>query len=121
MALPPSLKKPGCALFDAWSSLGAGGMSAGAIGEALGGGSASRLSFHLSHLEHSGLVESRRKGRSIIYSAIFPALSELVAFLMRDCCEGHCDVCDRAISLFAQCTGRPVTSALSVTFTIGLR
>lgn len=86
---------------------GAGGMSAGAIGEAVGVGSASRLSFHLSHLERAGLVESRRDGRLIIYSAIFPALSDLVAFLMRDCCEGHCEVCDRAISLFAQCTGRP--------------
>lgn len=88
---------------------GAGGMPAGAIGEAVGS-SASRLSFHLSHLEHAGLIESRRAGRSIIYSAIFPALSDLVAFLMRDCCEGHCEICDRAISLFAQCTGRPMAA-----------
>ncbi len=87
---------------------GAAGRAAGAIAEALGGASASRISFHLSQLERAGLVESRREGRSIIYSAIFPTLSDLVAFLMRDCCEGHCEVCDRAIDLFAQCTGRPI-------------
>lgn len=92
---------------------GADGMAAGAIAEAVGGGSASRTSFHLSHLENAGLVTRRRVGRSIVYSAAFPALSDLVAFLMKDCCEGHCEVCDRAISLFAQCTGRP-TQAVSV-------
>ncbi len=86
---------------------GADGMAAGAITEAIAGASAPRISFHLNHLENAGLVQSRRDGRSIIYSAIFPALSDLVAFLMRDCCEGHCEVCDRAIALFAKCTGRP--------------
>lgn len=86
---------------------GADGRPAGAIAEALDGAQPSRVSFHLNQLEQAGLVESRRKGRSIIYSAIFPALSDLVAFLMRDCCEGHCAVCDKAIALFAKCTGRP--------------
>ena len=86
---------------------GADGMAAGAITQAIAGASAPRVSFHLTHLEPAGLVTSRRDGRSIIYSAIFPALSDLVAFLMRDCCQGHCEVCDRAIDLFAKCTGRP--------------
>ncbi|MES3027676.1 MAG: metalloregulator ArsR/SmtB family transcription factor [Pseudomonadota bacterium] len=86
---------------------GAGGCSAGAIAEALDGAAASRISFHLNQLERAGLVVSRREGRSIIYSAIFPTLSDLVAFLMKDCCEGHCEVCDQAIALFAHCTGRP--------------
>ncbi|KIP97658.1 ArsR family transcriptional regulator [Agrobacterium tumefaciens] len=86
---------------------GANGMAAGAITEALATASAPRVSFHLNHLEHAGLIESRRDGRSIIYSAVFPALSDLVAFLMKDCCSGHCEVCDRAIALFAKCTGRP--------------
>lgn len=89
---------------------GANGLPAGEIGASLGGVSSSRLSFHLSQLEHAGLVEKRREGRLIIYSAIFPALSDLVAFLMHDCCQGHCAYCDKAIELFAKCEGRPTSS-----------
>ncbi|WP_323716365.1 ArsR/SmtB family transcription factor [Paracoccus aminovorans] len=68
------------------------GMAAGAIGEALGA-STSRLSFHLTHLEHAGLIRSRREGRFIIYSAVFATLAGLIAFLMRDCCDGHPEIC----------------------------
>ena len=74
------------------------GLSAGAIGKAMDGASSSRMSFHLSHLEHAGLVASRREGRSIIYSADFAALSGLIAFLMRDCCQGHPEVCNPAVA-----------------------
>ncbi|MFC3571657.1 ArsR/SmtB family transcription factor [Paracoccus simplex] len=69
------------------------GMAAGAIGEALGGATTSRLSFHLTHLEHAGLIQSRREGRFIIYSAVFPTLAGLIEFLMRDCCDGHPEIC----------------------------
>ncbi|MFC3311277.1 ArsR/SmtB family transcription factor [Falsigemmobacter intermedius] len=68
------------------------GMAAGAIGEAIGA-STSRLSFHLTHLEHAGLIASRRDGRFIIYTAIYPAFSGLIRFLMRDCCQGHPEIC----------------------------
>lgn len=68
------------------------GMAAGAIGEAMGA-SSSRMSFHLSHLERAGLVGSRREGRSIVYRAAHPALADLVGFLMRDCCQGHPEIC----------------------------
>ncbi len=86
---------------------GADGMPAGAIAEQLDDAASSRVSFHLSHLERAGLITGRREGRLIIYSALFPALSDLVAFLMHDCCQGHCKYCDRAIALFAKCEGRP--------------
>jgi ArsR family transcriptional regulator len=69
---------------------GPDGMPAGAIGEAMGA-SSSKISFHLSHLERSGLIQSRRDARSIIYSAIYPALSGLIEFLMKDCCQGQCN------------------------------
>lgn len=89
---------------------GAGGLPSGVIAEALHGASPQRASFHLKELEIAGLVESRRKGKSIVYSAIFPALADLVGFLMRDCCGGHCAYCDQAIELFNKCTGRPTNA-----------
>jgi len=55
---------------------GTDGRCAGAIARALGGAPASRISFHLSLREQSGLVGSPREERSIIYSAVFSALSE---------------------------------------------
>lgn len=82
---------------------GPGGMAAGSIGTAMGGISSSRLSFHLTHLEQAGLVQSRRDGRSIIYSAALPALSALVGFLMRDCCQGHPEVCEPAVAALSAC------------------
>lgn len=81
---------------------GPDGMAAGAIGEAMDA-SSSRMSFHLSHLEHAGLIESRREGRSIIYSATYPVLSGLVEFLMRDCCQGHPEVCQPAVAALTCC------------------
>lgn len=87
---------------------GPDGIAAGAIGEAMDA-SSSRISFHLSHLEHAGLIESRREGRSIIYSATFPALSGLVEFLMRDCCQGHPEVCQPAMAALTCCD--PVRSS----------
>lgn len=71
------------------------GLSAGAVGEALGA-SSSRLSFHLTHLEHASLVTSRKEGRFVIYTAAYGVLSDLVAFLMRDCCQGHPEICGPA-------------------------
>lgn len=86
------------------------GMAAGAIGEAVGGASSSRMSFHLGHLEHAGLVGSRREGRSIIYSAGYQVLSSLIEFLMRDCCQGHPDVCSAAVATARSCC-RPTKRA----------
>jgi ArsR family transcriptional regulator, arsenate/arsenite/antimonite-responsive transcriptional repressor len=77
---------------------GPDGMAAGAIGDAIGGATTSRLSFHLTHLEHAGLIHSRRDGRFIIYSAVYLALAGLVEFLMSDCCQGHPEICAPAVA-----------------------
>ncbi len=81
---------------------GPNGLAAGAVGEAVGA-SSSNLSFHLKELERAGLIQSRRASRSIIYSAAYPALSGLVQFLMRDCCQGHPEVCTPAVAALAAC------------------
>lgn len=89
---------------------GPDGMAAGAIGDALGATS-SRLSFHLSHLEGAGLVRSRREGRTIRYSAAYDGLSGLIAFLMRDCCQGRPEVCAPALASLQACACPPVEPA----------
>ena len=63
------------------------GVAAGALAEQLGV-SPSNISFHLSHLERAGLIQARREARSIIYSAAYPVLRDLIRFLMEDCCAG---------------------------------
>ena len=66
---------------------GADGAPAGAIAESLGI-PASSMSFHLAHLERSGLIIRVRKSRSLIYSADFTAMNALVGYLMENCCAG---------------------------------
>lgn len=45
------------------------------------------LSFHLSHMSHAGLLVSRREGKSIIYSANFEVFSDLIRYMVEDCCR----------------------------------
>ena len=53
----------------------------------------STLSNNLAVLTRAGLTTSTRDGRSIIYSANYRRMTDLLAFLMQDCCEGSPDVC----------------------------
>lgn len=78
------------------------GMAAGAIAEAAATSSSS-ASFHLANLERAGLVTSKRVARSIVYSANYEGLSGLVEFLMRDCCQGHPEVCIPASRVAVEC------------------
>lgn len=65
---------------------GSDGLPAGALSEALGTAH-NTLSFHLNHLSNSGVVTARREGRSIIYTANFARVQDLIAFMVRDCCS----------------------------------
>jgi ArsR family transcriptional regulator len=89
-------------LVRALVTAGPDGLASGVLAEAVGV-SAAAVSHHLKELSHAGLVASRREGRSIIYSAAYPALSGLIAFLMKDCCQGRPEVCAPAMAALATC------------------
>src|SRR5260221_5919761 len=64
------------------------GIPAGEIGAKLGVPSPT-LSFHLNHLKYAGLVTCKRDSRSIIYSADYKAMNDLIAYMMENCCRGR--------------------------------
>jgi ArsR family transcriptional regulator len=68
------------------------GLPAGEIGERLRQPSPT-MSFHLSQLRFAGLIDSRRESRSIIYSANYKSMNELLSYLTENCCGGRTEVC----------------------------
>jgi ArsR family transcriptional regulator, arsenate/arsenite/antimonite-responsive transcriptional repressor len=66
------------------------GMPAGRIAEHMGLPPAT-LTFHLKELKHARLVTFTREGRSLIYSAIYPTMNDLIGYLNDNCCQnGNC-------------------------------
>jgi ArsR family transcriptional regulator, arsenate/arsenite/antimonite-responsive transcriptional repressor len=47
------------------------------------------LSFHLNVLAATELVQARKNGRSILYSANLDSVNRLTGFLMDNCCGGR--------------------------------
>lgn len=78
------------------------GLPAGEIARRLGV-LPNTLSASLNLLSHAGLVGSRREGRSIVYTAEYRRMSELLAYLMEDCCQGRPEVCGPAVARLASC------------------
>ena len=68
------------------------GMPAGEIAKATGT-LPNTLSSNLNILSVAGLINSRREGRSIIYTAHYSRMRSLLAFLMEDCCGGRAEIC----------------------------
>ena len=68
------------------------GMAAGEIARATSS-LANTLSTNLGILANAGLVASKREGRSIVYTAGYDRMRELLAFLMEDCCAGRPEIC----------------------------
>jgi DNA-binding transcriptional ArsR family regulator len=91
------------AVFRLLVKAGPQGVAAGEIARALAV-PPNTLSAQLNVLANAGLVASRREGRSIIYAADYGAMSDLLVYLMEDCCEGRPEVC----APLAQAAGRAV-------------
>lgn len=73
------------AIYRALVKRGPDGLAAGAISSKLDLPPSS-LTFHLQVLQRAGLIERRRQSRLLIYSADFPAMNSLVAYLTENCC-----------------------------------
>lgn len=51
------------------------------------------LSANLTILTHASLIDSRREGRSVIYTARYENMTALLEYLMQDCCGGSPEIC----------------------------
>ena len=56
---------------------GPDGLAAGVLSDDLGTPH-NTMSFHLSHLSNAGIISSRKKGRSVIYTANFDVTRDLI-------------------------------------------
>lgn len=80
------------AVFRLLVRIGPEGLAAGEIARELGV-RPNTLSTHLTILGHAGLIRSRREGRSMIYSADYDGMRNLLGFLVADCCAGRPEIC----------------------------
>ncbi|WP_342251197.1 ArsR/SmtB family transcription factor [Sphingomonas sp. OTU376] len=80
------------AVFRLLVRAGADGMAAGDIAREIGA-LPNTLSTHLTILSNAGLIGSRRDGRSVIYSADYDGMRQLLGFLVADCCAGRPEIC----------------------------
>jgi len=82
-------------IFRLLMQAGPKGLAAGQIGERLALPPAT-LSFHLSQLKHADLITFRRESRSLIYSAAYPVMNALLAYMTENCCQGAAASCEAA-------------------------
>lgn len=80
-------------IFRCLVQAGPAGLPAGQLSETLKLAN-STLSFHLKELSHAGLINARQAGRFIYYSANYPSMNALLAYLTENCCAGQADCCD---------------------------
>lgn len=80
------------AVFRLLVRAGTEGVAAGDIAREIGV-LPNTLSTHLGILGHAGLIGSRRDGRSVIYTADYEGMRELLGFLVSDCCAGRPEIC----------------------------
>jgi ArsR family transcriptional regulator len=71
-------------------------VSAGDLSEAFGV-APSTMSAHLAILTRAGLINSARNGRTINYAAAQDGIRTLLEFLVKDCCNGKPNACNKLL------------------------
>lgn len=89
-------------IFRLLVQAGADGLPAGEIARQVGV-LPNTLSSGLAILSQAGLITSRREGRSIIYTAQYDGMRDLLAFLMEDCCAGSAEICGPLATIARDC------------------
>jgi DNA-binding transcriptional ArsR family regulator len=79
-------------IFRRLVEAGPDGLPAGTLASGLAV-SPSNLSAHLGTLSQAGLVIARPRGRQRIYAADMTVFSDLLRFLVADCCNGRPEIC----------------------------
>ncbi|MES2290092.1 MAG: helix-turn-helix domain-containing protein [Pseudomonadota bacterium] len=79
-------------VFRMLMQAGAEGIAAGEIARRLDV-PPNTLSSNLNILSNAGLIENRREGRTLIYTARYTQMTELLEFLIHDCCSGQPEIC----------------------------
>jgi DNA-binding transcriptional ArsR family regulator len=64
------------------------------------------LSANLNVLTHAGLVRARRQGRSIVYTAQYDRMRDLLGFLVEDCCGGQPEICSPLAEIVQTCRAK---------------
>ena len=96
-------------LFRRLVRAGSEGIAAGELARAVGA-NFTTASAQLAVLSGTRLVTSRRQGRSVIYSADYVAIAELMAFLLEDCCQGRSEVIGPLAELRAETLCAPAAT-----------
>lgn len=91
-ALSALASGPRLTVFRLLVRAGPDGLRAGDIAEAIAA-PANTASNHLAVLSRSGLIESERHGRSIVYRISRDRVRAMLAFLISDCCDGRPELC----------------------------
>ena len=91
------------AVFRLLVQAGEQGVAAGEIAREVGV-LANTLSTHLAILSNAGLIRSRREGRSLIYTADYARMRDVLGFLLHDCCQGRPELCAPFVAT-ASCGG----------------
>ena len=95
--------------------VGSSGLPAGKISDRLGL-PASTASFHLSALEHAGLLQATRRSRNIWYAANHAALRSSLLFLAEACCCEQPSLSEEVARFFPDGESQIVHPAFNVLF-----